>query len=114
MRKIILFALLLAFCLPGLNAAGKKHDAESVLVMVDGCLTLSAGDYVLIDDTGTVHTLIGNTPKLSHYVRHRVQIIGEPTVETIDTTQMNIASSVVETPAIRVQSGRQIGGRCGR
>jgi len=75
---------------------------------------MSVTEYVIIDDTGTEHNLIGNTATLSHYVGHRVQIIGEPTIETIDTTQTTIASSVVEVPAIRVQSGRQIGGKCDR
>ncbi len=94
-------------------ASDKKHDPESVLISVKGCLKLSVTEYVIVDDTGTAHNLIGNTAKLSHYVGRQVQIIGEPTTKTYDTTQPNIASSAVEVPAIRVQSGRQIGGRCG-
>jgi len=118
MRKAILFAFVLSICpvwLPTASpAADKKHDPESVLVSVNGCLKISVTEYIIIDDTGTEHNLIGNTAKLSHYVGHRVQIIGELTIETIDTTQTTIASSVVEVPAIRVQSGRQIGGKCDR
>jgi len=118
MRKSILFALVLSIgplWLPTAGpASGKKHDPESVLVSVEGCLKMSVTDYVIIDDTGTQHNLIGGTAKLSHYVGHRVQIIGEPTIQALDTTQPNIASSVQEVPAIRVQSGRQIGGKCGR
>lgn len=118
MRNSILFAFVLSLCLVWLLAASlasdKKHDPESVLVSVKGCLKMSATDYVIIDDTGTRHNLIGSAAKLSHYVGHRVQIIGEPTIESIDTTQANIASSVLEVPAIRVQSGKQIGGRCAR
>jgi len=118
MRKLILFALVLSICPLGLPTAGaasdKKQAPESVLVSVKGCLKISATEYVLVDDTGTEHNLIGGAAKLSHYVGHRVQIIGEPTTQTIDTTQANIASSVVEVPAIRVQSGRPIGGKCGR
>jgi hypothetical protein len=118
MRKSILFAFVLSICpvclLTASPASDKKHDPESVLVLVKGCLKMSVTEYVIIDDTGTRHNLIGSTTKLSHYVGHRVQIIGEPTIKTIDTTQPNIASSAVELPAIRVQSGRQIGGRCDR
>jgi len=95
-------------------ASDKKHNPEAVLVSVEGCLKMSVTEYVIIDDTGTEHNLIGSTAKLSHYVGRRVQIIGEPTIQAIDTTQQNLASSVQELPAIRVQSGRQIGGRCGR
>jgi hypothetical protein len=116
MRKSILFAFVLSICpvwLPTANpASDKQHGTEPLLVSVDGCLRMSVTEYVIIDDTGTRRNLIGSTTKLSHYVGHRVQIIGEPTIETIDTTQPNIASSAVELPAIRVQSGRQIGGRC--
>ena len=118
MRKSILFAFVLSICLVWLptanSASDKKRDSESVLVSVEGCLKMSVTEYVIIDDTGTEHNLIGSTNRLSHYVGHRVQIIGEPTTKAIDTTQANIASSVVEVPAIRVQSGRQIGGRCDR
>ncbi|MGA2905501.1 MAG: hypothetical protein ABSD98_16870 [Candidatus Korobacteraceae bacterium] len=118
MRKLILLALVLSICpvcLPTASpASDKKHNPESVLVSVEGCLKMSVAEYVIIDDTGTEHNLIGNTAKLRHYVGHRVQIVGEPTVKTIDTTQTTVASSVVEVPAIRVQSGRQIGGKCGR
>jgi hypothetical protein len=74
---------------------------------------MSVTDYVIIDDNGTKHNLIGGTAKLSRYVGHRVQIIGEPTIQALDATQAGIASSVTEVPAIRVQSGRQIGGKCG-
>ncbi len=116
MRKSILFAFVLSLCpvwlLTPSQASDKKHDPESVLVSVEGCLKMSVADYVIIDNTGTEHNLIGSTAKLSHYVNRRVQIIGEPTIETRDATQASIASSVIEIPAIRVQSGRQIGGRC--
>jgi hypothetical protein len=118
MRKSILFAFVLSICLlwwPAVSpASDKSSDPESMLVSLEGCLKMSVTEYVIIDDTGTKLSLIGSTAKLSHYVGRRVQIIGEPTIKTIDTTQTSIASSVVEVPAIRVQSGRQIGGRCGR
>jgi hypothetical protein len=118
MRKSILFAFVLSICpvwLPtARSASDKKHDPESVMVSVEGCLKMSVTEYVIIDDTGTELDLIGSTAKLSHYVGHRVQIIGEPTMKTIDTSQANVASSVAEVPAIRVQSGRQIGGKCDR
>ncbi len=117
MRSLILFAVVLSICLDWLPtpspAFDKKHDPESVLVSVKGCLKMSVTEYVIVDDTGTQHNLIGNTAKLSHYVGREVQIIGEPTTKTFDTTQANIASSAVEVPAIRVQSSRQIGGKCG-
>jgi hypothetical protein len=118
MRKSILFAFVLSFCLlwwPAVSpASDKSSDPESMLVSLEGCLKMSVTEYVIIDDTGTKLSLIGSTAKLSHYVGRRVHIIGEPTIKTIDTTQTSIASSVVEVPAIRVQSGKQIGGRCGR
>lgn len=118
MRRSILFAFVLSICpvwlMTASPASDKKHDPESVLVSVTGCLKMSVAEYVIVDDTGTTHNLIGSTAKLGHYVGHRVQIIGEPTIKTIDTTQTTIASSVVEVPAIRVQSGKQIGGRCDR
>ena len=66
---------------------------------------MSVTEYVIIDDTGTEHNLIGSTARLSHYVGHRVEIIGEPTIKTIDTTQANIASSARRY--LRSESERQ-------
>lgn len=117
MRKSILFAFVISICFlwwPTASPASDKHNPELVLVSVEGCLKMSVTEYVIIDDTGTKLNLIGSTAKLSHYVGHRVEIIGEPTIKTTSTTQTTLASSVLEVPAIRVQSGRQIGGRCGR
>ena len=109
---------MLSICLVWLPTASpasdKKHDPESVLVSVEGCLKLSVTEYVIVDDTGTQHNLIGDTAKLSHYVGRAVQIIGEPTTQNLDTTQAEHRLKRREVPAIRVQSGRQIGGRCGR
>jgi hypothetical protein len=118
MRKSILFAFVLSigqvWLLTASPASDKKRDPESVLVSVEGCLKMSVTEYVIIDEnTGTEHNLIGDTAKLRHYVGHRVQIIGEPTTKAFDATEAGIASSAVEVPAIRVQSARQTGGKCG-
>jgi len=117
MRRSIVFAFVLSIgpvWLPTASpASDKKHDPESVLVSIEGCLKMSATEYVIIDDTGTQRNLIGGTAKLKHYVGRRVQIIGEPTTKAFDATEAGIASSAVEVPAIRVQSGRKIGGKCG-
>ena|SRR5271165_3916675 len=118
MRKSILFAFLFSTCAVWLptasSASDKKHNPESVLVSVEGCLKMSATEYVIIDDSGAKHYLIGSTAKLSREVGHRVQIIGESTIQAIDTTQASTASSAAEVPAITLQGGRPIGGRCDR
>jgi hypothetical protein len=116
MRKSILLAFVLATgagWLPS-SASDKRHDPETVLVKVEGCLKMSVAEYIIIDDNGTRHNLIVSDTKLSHNVGHRVQIIGETTTRALDTTQAGIASSAAEVPAIRVQSSRAIGGRCDR
>jgi hypothetical protein len=112
MRKFILFAF--AFCCIGFASAfaSDKHNAESQLITDQGCLVIHDADYTLEDDTGHTVTLIGSVTKLRHYVNRRVEIVGEATVETLSTTQDTLASSVVEMPAIRVRSGKLIGGRC--
>jgi hypothetical protein len=117
MRRSIVFAVVLSICpawWPTASlASDKKQNPESVLVTVKGCLKMSVTEYVIIDEnTGIQHNLIGDTAKLSHYVGREVQIIGEPTTKAFDTTQAGIASSAAEVPAIRVQSSRQIGGKC--
>ena len=117
MHRSILFAFMLSLCpawLPIASPASEKEAAESVLVSVEGCLKMSVTEYVIIDEnTGTQHNLIGDTAKLKHYVGRRVQIIGEPTNKTSTPPSRTSPQAPVEVPAIRVQSGRQIGGRCG-
>ncbi len=118
MRKSVLLAFVLCISpvwLPAPSSASdKRHDPETVLVKVEGCLKMSATEYIIIDDTGTRHNLIVSATKLSHYVGHRVQIVGQTTTKTVDTTQAGIASSAAEVSAIRVQSSTPIGGRCDR
>jgi hypothetical protein len=118
MRKSVLIALMLCISPVWLatpsSASDKRHDPETVPVKVEGCLKMSATEYVIIDDTGMRHNLIVSATKLSHYVGHRVEIIGENTTKAVDTTQAGIASSAAEVSAIRVQSSRPIGGRCDR
>lgn len=118
MRKSSLFAVMLSVCqvwLPTVaSGSDKRHGPEAVLVLVEGCLKMSVGEYVVVDETGTRRYLTGSTAKLSHSVGRLVQIVGEPTTEAVDTAQAGIAPSVAELPALRVQSSWQIGGRCDR
>src|SRR5208283_2432634 len=62
MRKSVLLAFMLSISpiwLPTPSSASdKRHDPETLLVKVEGCLKMSATEYVLIDDTGTRHNLI--------------------------------------------------------
>ena len=96
------------------SGSDKKHSPELVLIKVEGCLKTSVNEYVIIDDTGTKYYLTGDATKLRHDVGHRVQIIGQSTIKSIDTTQAGIASSAAEVAAIAVQSSRPVGGRCSR
>jgi hypothetical protein len=43
---------------------------------VQGCLSGSAGNYMLTDQNGTMYQLAGDTAKLSEHVGHEIKVTG--------------------------------------
>jgi len=79
---------------------------------VQGCLRSSGTHYSVTASDGTVTLLTGDTARLSRYVGHEVEITGEPTVKTLDTTVTKAASTVEELPALDVKSAKEISKAC--
>jgi hypothetical protein len=59
------------------SATSSQSPATSGdMVTVKGCVSGSAGNYTLTDDSGNAWQLSGDTSKLSEHVGHTVQIKG--------------------------------------
>ena len=118
MYKIaLLIALLSSISLASHAQAGdpgadKVQGPGSTATSLKGCLQREGFQYSLIDDAGKSHLLTGSTHKFNHYVGHRVELTGKPTVKTIDTTEALAASTVEEIPAFQVVAAKQIANAC--
>ncbi len=79
---------------------------------VAGCLRSANTHYTVTAEDGTVYNLTGNTAWLSHYVGHKVEVTGTPTVKSLDTTMKEAASTVEELPALDVKSAKELSKMC--
>jgi hypothetical protein len=108
--KTSMLALLLLVCAGGLHANGASK--ASSLETISGCLQSSEGQYSLIDDSQTIHHLVGGAAKLKSYVGRQVEITGKPGVRTSDATPPGGASAAVTQPIFEVKSVKDIAATC--
>jgi len=80
--------------------------------VISGCLERSGFYYAVVLKDGTTYDLTGNTTHLSHYVGHEVEITGKPTVVSLCTTMIHVASSVEEYPALEIKTVKELSGAC--
>ena len=95
------------------NPGADKWRGPSGPSTIRGCLRATASYTTVTEDSGRVIALTGDTGRLGRYNRHEVEITGQPTVLTIDTTMQNAASTVEEVPAIKVKSVKELSRTCG-
>jgi hypothetical protein len=116
MRKNVMLALLLLLSAAWLQAqqgeTGQAAGRTSGGATIQGCLSNSAGQYFLTDDSGTKHQLSGYANKLKAHVGHEVEIRGKPSVKTVSDTSYGAASSAEEIPVFEVKSVKQIADAC--
>jgi hypothetical protein len=79
MRKTLLFALFLLLC-AGWMVAQETYGSQSTRSAnestIQGCLSGSAGSYMLADKSGKTYRLEGDPSKLSAHVGHEVRVTG--------------------------------------
>ncbi len=108
--KTSMLAMVLLICASGLhaNAASKASDLETI----SGCLQSSEGQYSLIDESETIHHLVGAASKLKPLTGHEVEITGKPGVRTLDATPPGGASAAVTQPIFEVKGVKDIAATC--
>ena len=114
MRNSLMLALVLlvsAVWLPAQDAS-KSSGTGSDLETIEGCLQRSAGQYTLIDDTNTIHHLVGGAKLLARHIGHQVEITGKPGVRTLDATPQGGASGAVVQATIEVKGVKHIADTC--
>jgi len=80
--------------------------------MLEGCLQSQMGHYYLFDKEGEQHRLSGAANKLRHYVKHEIQITGEPGIEAVDMTEQGGASSAAEIKVFKVSAIKELAKTC--
>ena len=112
MRPTLLFLIIVsALSLQGQDQT-KNSDANATSTTINGCLVFAAREYRLVDGTGNSVQLQNQANKLIHYVGQRVEITGQPGIETIGTTVDGLASSAEEISVFNVTSVKGAGGAC--
>lgn len=120
MHKILMLAIVLAVPAIWLQAQEGHPGREGVVppvpypypAVVSGCLERSGFYYAVIGQDGTEYNLTGSTNGLLRYVGHEVEVSGNPTVISLDTTMKDTASSVEENPALEVKTVKELAGTC--
>lgn len=79
---------------------------------IEGCLQRAGFYYVVLGKDRTVYNLTHTAGKLGRYVGQEVEITGEPTVKSLDTTVEHAASTVQEIPALEVKTVKQVSPTC--
>ena len=114
MQKTMLVTIMLLVSLLCLQAqdAGQTAGKTAGLTTIQGCLQYTNGHYRLTEDNGTTHQLQSQANKLTHHVGHEVELTGQETVRTVDTTIQGAASSVKEQPVFKVSSVKHVADTC--
>ena len=112
MRKTTRLMLTLVLMVSAAWLQAQDTGKTSSVETIEGCLQRSAGQYTLIDDTNTIHHLVGGAKLLTHHIGHQVEITGKPGWRTLDTTPQGGASGAVTQATIEVKSVKHIADTC--
>ena len=91
------------------NAAQEKESqgAEEAQHSIEGCLTKVTGAYHLTEDSGKVHTLIGDTHLLADHNGQQIQVWGAEVINPHGT-----ASSSGSPPTFTVTKVKMVSATC--
>jgi lipopolysaccharide export system protein LptC len=94
------------------SETAQSADKATGQPMLEGCLQSQMGHYYLFDKDGEQHRLSGAANKLRHYVKHEIQVLGEPGIETVDMTDQSGASSAAEIKVFKVSGVKELSKTC--
>ncbi len=77
---------------------------------VQGCLSGSAGNYMLTDRNGTMYQLTGDTAKLSRHIGHEIKVTGSTSSRAAEGG--NTTGTMGSKQALEVSSFKHISKTC--
>jgi len=105
---VLLFSLLICACSLPAQSPAQKSGADGLT----GCLKRVDNEFMLTDDEGTVHRLVGSDKKLSHELGHEIEVTGKPGTRTYDVTAPGGASNAIERQVFQVKTVKHIADIC--
>ena len=90
------------------SQSGKPADPNTLT----GCLSRADNWYILTDDIGTAHRLVGSNKQLAHQLGHQIEVTGKPGTRTQDATLAGGASTAIERQVFEVKTIKQIADTC--
>lgn len=114
MRKTFMLSLLLLISAAWLQAqdAGQVPDKTSDVNKLQGCLQNSHNVYLLTEENGTTHELVGAANKLGHQVGRQIEVTGKPGIRMADSTLMSSASSATQREVFEVKTVKRLADEC--
>jgi hypothetical protein len=110
MRKLLLLpALLLVFTWAAAQTESSPEAPAKAgsATTVQGCLSGSDGNYMLIDKNGTSYQLTGDTSKLKEHIGHEMKVTG-----TSGSGTASMGGQASATQTIQVKSFKHISKTC--
>jgi hypothetical protein len=95
---------------PAQDQTGSNASDSAKEITTAGCLQQSGAYLYVTQNDGTQVQVTG--PKLDEYKGHEVEISGERSSKTIDTTVSGAASTAALRPLIKVKSVKDLGLGC--
>jgi hypothetical protein len=86
------------------NAASQKT--------VEGCLSSSAGKYMLTDKRGTTYELTGDSSKLAEHVGHEIKVTGTESAGSASASGGTMGQTAGSERTIEVSSFKHISKTC--
>lgn len=90
-------------------------DSKNSKTSIQGCLSGSAGNYTLTDQSGKTYKLEGETSKLSEHVGHDVELTGKesgPSTESTATSSSASETTPSESLKFNVSKVKKISDTC--
>jgi len=113
-KAVLLSFALVFFAVLQAQAASpsSKDSKDSNLTTLTGCLTMSEGHYVLTEDDGETHQLVGAATKLGHHVHRQIEVTGKPGWRAGDITVQSGSSTVYEVEVFEVKTVKRVADTC--
>lgn len=94
----------------GQHGYGQTSTNAGSQTSVEGCLSSSAGKYMLTDKHGTTYELTGESSKLAEHVGHEIKVTGTESAGSASATGSNMGAGSERT--IEVSSFKHISKTC--
>jgi hypothetical protein len=115
MRRIVVLIsalLLVTACTMAQYGGGSGNESQSDknLIIVEGCLGQTSGNYDLTDPAGAIYQLSGKTEKLGGHIGQTIRVTA--TSKPVVNVPGSMSEGTESQPALSIISFKQLSGVC--